>query len=137
MVNGSGGFLGADLSSYGSNATIDEIRSAIIEPNKDLDPRAGTVLVTTRQGRQFTGLARNEDNFSLQLQSLDGTFHLFAKSDLKHLEFQPKSLMPSDYGSALSRSELDDLVSYLVHTARATKQGQSSGTRSKRKDDDD
>src|SRR5256885_9825619 len=40
--------------------------------------------VTTREGLQFTGIARNEDNFSLQLQSLDGAFHLFAKSDLQH-----------------------------------------------------
>jgi cytochrome c oxidase cbb3-type subunit 3 len=133
MINGSGGFFGADLSSYGSNASIEEIRSAIADPDKNLDPRARTVLVTTRDGRQFTGIARNEDNFSLQLQSLDGAFHLFAKSDLEHLEYQPKSLMPSDYGSILSRGELDDLVSYLVRTAQATKLTQAPGTNSNSK----
>ena len=121
MINGSGGFLGADLSSYGSNVSMEEIRSAITDPNKDLDPLTRTVIVTTREGRQFTGIARNEDNFSLQLQSLDGTFHLFTKSDLEHLEYQPKSLMPSDYGGILSRGELDDLVSYLASVARTTK----------------
>ena len=136
-INGAGGFLGADLSSYGSNVSIEEIRSAITDPDKDLDPRSRTVLVTTREGRQFTGIARNEDNFSLQLQSLDGTFHLFAKSDLEHLEYQPKSLMPSDYGSVLSASELDDLVSYLIRTAQATKQTQALGTNSKPEEEDD
>src|SRR6202158_4535055 len=54
MINGSGGFFGADLSSYGSNASMEEIRNAITDPDKDLDPRARTVLVTTREGRQFT-----------------------------------------------------------------------------------
>ena len=78
MINGAGGFLGADLSSYGSNVSLEEIRSAITDPHKDLDPRSRTVLATTREGRQFTGIARNEDNFSLQLQSLDGTFQLLA-----------------------------------------------------------
>ena len=136
-INGSGGFLGADLSSYASNVSIEEIRSAIIDPDKDLDPRSRTVLVTTREGRQFTGIARNEDNFSLQLQSLDGTFHLLAKSDLDHLEYQPRSLMPSDYGSVLSASELNDLVSYLIRTAQATKLTQAHGKNSKPEEEDD
>ena len=137
MINGAGGFLGADLSSYGSTASIVKIRSAITDPNKDLDPQARTVLVTTRQGGQFTGVARSEDNFSLQLQAVDGTFHLFAKSDLEYLEHQPKSLMPSDYGSVLSAGELDDLVSYLLSAAQATKQAQASETRSGRNEEDD
>lgn len=130
MVKGSGGFFGADLSAYGANVSLDEIRSAIIDPNRDPEPREKTVLVTTREGRQFTGIARNEDNFSLQLQTLDGAFHLFAKSDLAHFEYQPKSLMPSNYGSVLSASELNDLVSYLVGTARATKKAEASRMKS-------
>jgi len=137
MINGVGGFLGADLSSYASKASIEDIRSAITDPNKDLDPQARTVLVATREGRKFMGIARNEDNFSLQLQSLDGTFHLLRKSDLEHLEYQPKSLMPSDYGSVLNRAELDDLVSYLVSTARAAKQTQASGEKSKGDEEND
>ena len=137
MLNGSGGFIGADLSSYGSNGSVEEIRTAIMDPNKDLDPRKRTVLVTTREGRHFTGVPRNEDNFSLQLQSLDGTFHLFSKVDLDRLEFLPRSLMPSDYGSALSSGEIDDLVSYLVRAARATRQMQASGAESKREKEDD
>jgi cytochrome c oxidase cbb3-type subunit 3 len=130
MVDGSGGFFGADLSSYGLNVSLEEMRSAITDPNKDPDPRERTVLVTTREGRQFTGIARNEDNFSLQLQSLDGEFHLFAKADVERFEYLRKSLMPSDYGSVLSAAELDDLVSYLVRTARAAKRARASGTKS-------
>ncbi len=136
MINGAGGFLGADLSSYASKASIEDIRRAITDPNKDLDPQARTVLVTTREGRKFTGIARNEDNFSLQLQSLDGTFHLLLKSDLEHVEYQPKSLMPSDYGSRLSLTELDDLVNYLFKAARAAKEPQTTGKKSKHDEDD-
>lgn len=137
MMNGSGGFIGADLSSYGSNGSVEEIRAAIMDPNKDLDPRERTVLVITREGRQITGVARNEDNFSLQLQSLDGAFHLLSRADLDRLEFLPNSLMPADYGSTLSSGEIDDLVSYLVRTARTTRQMQPSGTETKREKEDD
>ena len=132
MISGLGGFIGADLSSYASNASLEEIHSAITDPNKDLDPRERTALVITREGRQFTGIARNEDNFSLQLQSLDGAFHLFTKADIERLEYQPKSLMPADYGSILSHGELDDLVCYLLRAAQSTKQ--THGNKSKQEE---
>ncbi len=121
IVSGAGGFIGADLSAYARTRSINEIRAAITEPNKDLDPRERTVAVITRDGREYSGIARNEDNFSLQLQSVDGTFHLFTKSDLANLEHQPHSLMPSDYGSTLSKNDVNDLVSYLMSAAGSRK----------------
>lgn len=137
MINGSGGFIGADLTSYGSNGSAEEIRAAILDPNKDLDPREKTVHVTSSEGREFTGIVRNEDNFSLQLQSLDGTFHLFSKAELHQFEYLPKSLMPADYGSTLSKAEIDDLVSYLVRSAWTAKLTRAPGTGSKREKEDE
>lgn len=67
---------------------------------------------------QTVPLGRNpvvaEDNFSLQLQTPDGTFHFMATSDLEGLEYSSRTLMPSDYGSTLSPNELNDVVSYLM-----------------------
>jgi cytochrome c oxidase cbb3-type subunit 3 len=118
-VNGEGGFLGSDLSSYASTQSAEEIRSAITDPNKNLDPRRQTVVVTVADGTAITGIARNEDNFSLQLQTMDGAFHSFTKSDLQRIEHQPRSLMPADYGTRLSRGEIDDVISYLMKVGRA------------------
>jgi cytochrome c oxidase cbb3-type subunit 3 len=117
MMNGAGGFLGADLTGFGAIRSPGEIRSAILNVNRDPDPRSRTVVVTLRDGRVLTGIARNEDNFSLQLQSLDGLFHLLNKSDIVQVELQPHTPMPSNYGALLSPAELDDLVKYMVHTA--------------------
>jgi cytochrome c oxidase cbb3-type subunit III len=117
MMNGAGGFLGADLSNYGASQSPAEIRNAILNINRDPDPRSRTVVVNLRNGSVLTGLARNEDNFSLQLQSLDGSFHLLNKSDILHQEAQPTTPMPSGYDSLLSPAEVDDLVKYLVHEA--------------------
>jgi cytochrome c oxidase cbb3-type subunit 3 len=118
MVNGEGGFIGSDLSSYASAQPPAEIRRAITDPNRNLDPRKRTVVVTTQDGQTQTGIARNEDNFSLQLQTVDGAFHFFSKADLRNIEYQPGSLMPGDYGSRLSPREIDDLVSFLMSAAR-------------------
>jgi cytochrome c oxidase cbb3-type subunit III len=118
MANGEGGFVGSDLSSYTTARSPDDIRSAITDPDRNLDPRKRPVTVTTMGGKTQTGLARNEDNFSLQFQALDGTFHLFAKSELRSIEYETRSLMPADYGSRLSHQEVDDLVSFVMSIAR-------------------
>jgi cytochrome c oxidase cbb3-type subunit III len=114
MIRGAGGFFGPDLSSYSGKHSPDRVRQAIVDPNRDIDPKAETVRVITRDGSELVGLARNEDNFSLQLQTLDGSFYLLMKSDLVALDHDDHSLMPSDYASRLSPQDLDDLVSFLV-----------------------
>jgi len=114
MIHGSGGFLGPDLSDYGTSHSADNIRGAILSPNKRSGERKGLAKATTKDGRQISGLVRNEDNFSVQLQAPDGTFHLLEKSSLSGLTFDSAPVMPSDYESRLSKSELDQLVGYLL-----------------------
>jgi cytochrome c oxidase cbb3-type subunit 3 len=116
MVAGSGGFIASDLSGYGATHSVQEIQNAITRPGQTLDRQAQSAVVVVRGGQQYTGRIRNEDNFSLQLQSLDGTFHFFLKSDIERLEY--KSLMPLDYASRLSARDLDDLASYLISFAK-------------------
>jgi cytochrome c oxidase cbb3-type subunit III len=119
MVAGSGGFIASDLSGYGGAHSAPEIRTAITKPNQS-DQQARSVLVVTRSGQQYTGRIRNQDNFSLQLQSLDGTFHLFLKSDIERMESSSQTLMPSDYGSTLSPGDLNDLASFLINSAKTS-----------------
>jgi cytochrome c oxidase cbb3-type subunit III len=139
MVDGAGGFLGADLSDYAGSHTIDEIRDAISNPNKFSDPRERTertVSVVTAGGERLTGIARNEDNFSLQLQTPDGAFHLLMKSELEHLDYPQQSLMPSDYAQRLDARELNDLVSFLMRTASVNSKRQADAAPSKHLDED-
>jgi cytochrome c oxidase cbb3-type subunit III len=117
-VAGAGGFVAADLTTFGATRSVEEIRDAITKPSGG-NRLGGQVTVTTRDGKKYSGVVRNEDNFSLQVQALDGAFHLFLKSEIESLSRDPASLMPSDYGSTLSPSELNDLISFLMSTARA------------------
>ena len=133
MAYGTGGFLGSDLSSYARGRSVAEIRAALTEPASD---RGKAVLVTTHDGAQFDGMVRNEDNFSLQLQTRDGAFHFFEKSGLRQIERRPDPIMPTDYRSRLSAKELDNIVSYLIQLGQSTKQPDDSAARKAKGADD-
>jgi cytochrome c oxidase cbb3-type subunit III len=115
MVAGQGGFIANDLSEYARTHEAEQIRNAILIPTLS----SKLVTVTVRGGEKYVGRVRNEDNFSLQLQTLDGTFHFISKSDIEGVEYDSQTLMPSNYASTLSPSELNDLISYLMNAAGA------------------
>ncbi len=120
MIAGKGGFIASDLSSYARTHDVEQIRSSVTTPAPATDHQARLVTATIRGGEKLVGRIRNEDNFSLQLQTLDGTFHFVTKSELESLKYDSQTLMPSDYDSALTADELNDVVSYLMKVANAS-----------------
>jgi putative heme-binding domain-containing protein len=127
-VAGSGGFIASELTGFARNRSTDEIRLAIIKPTS-ANRLGGKMILKTRDGKEYSGVVRNEDNFSLQLQGLDGGFQLFQKSELASFSRQPDSLMPADYGTTLNRDELNDLISFLMFSARGVKMEAAAGTK--------
>jgi putative heme-binding domain-containing protein len=126
MVSGQGGRLGPDLSGVGASRSIQYLVDSIREPNKELTEGMGqlnsqfespiiyeTVTVVTQDGRRIVGVPRNEDNFSLQLLDVNEELHLFLKKDLKEVIHERKSLMPPYDESAMSKTELQDLLAFL------------------------
>lgn len=122
-----GGRSGPALSDIGARRSPAYLRTAV------LDPEAGVpdnftlyrkitfmpdnflqVRVTTRDGRQITGVRLNEDSFSIQIRDLSDRLHSFWKSELKELHKDwGKSPMPS-YKGLLTAEELQDVVAYMV-----------------------
>jgi len=115
-VAGQGGFLGPDLTSYGAASSSKQILDAILSANRIVPSGYKSAAVTTRDGRTVEGVVRNEDNFSVQLQTQDGAFHFFQKSDLQKFEYSKQSLMPANYSQRLNPDELNDVVSFLMDT---------------------
>jgi cytochrome c oxidase cbb3-type subunit III len=113
-ISGEGGFLGPDLSAYGSTMSAKAVRDEIVKQSRTEPIGYQPAVLTTHDGDRLEGVVRNEDNFSVQLQTRDGSFHFFQKSDLQGVEPLGHSLMPTDYGQRLSPDELNDLVSYLM-----------------------
>jgi len=126
MVHGKGGLLGPDLSRAGASRSIAYLIDSIRAPDKELsdgmlDPNNhyglplvyDTVTVILKSGDIVTGVASNEDTFSIQL--LDTTQHLrlFQKSDLTSVRHERKSLMPAYSEAMIGAKDLEDLLAYL------------------------
>jgi cytochrome c oxidase cbb3-type subunit 3 len=131
MVNGEGGFIGSDLSFYGADAKPDQIRAIILDPGKNLPADKKATTVVTLKGQKITGMLRVNNNFSVSLQTLDGSFHFLPKAQLAQVDIGSRSLMPA---STLDGKEVDDLVSYLLKTG--DENSKHSPTHSAKDDDD-
>jgi putative heme-binding domain-containing protein len=130
-VSGQGGFLAPDLSAYGSSASAEAIRGEIVRSQRIPARGYRRAAVVTGDGFRLEGLVRNEDNFSVQLQTADGGFHFFQKSELRSFDRVEPSLMPTNYGERLGAGELNDLVSFLL----AASPDGTKATPRKREDD--
>jgi len=126
MVKGRGGVLGPDLSRVGASRSTAYLAESIREPDKDLsdgmlDPNNhyglpliyDTVTVVLPNGNELTGVAKNEDTFTIQLIDAGQQLHLFQKRDLKSVRHEHKSMMPAYSEQTIRPAELQDLLSYL------------------------
>jgi cytochrome c oxidase cbb3-type subunit III len=111
-----GEFTTEDLAEFARDHQAGEIREAIVNPAGGQQEAATAV---TRDGRKFSGMIRNEDNASLQLQDGDGRLYLLMKSSLASVQRETGEPMPVDYGQRLNATELDDLIGYILREAHA------------------
>jgi cytochrome c oxidase cbb3-type subunit 3 len=112
IVNGHGGLLGPDLTEIGLRRSLKFLRDSIVEPSAYIDPEYRSATVVTRNGAKIRGVVLNEDDYSIQLRDTRQELRSFLKSDLKDVQSENESLMPS-YKSALSETEINDLVAHL------------------------
>jgi cytochrome c oxidase cbb3-type subunit III len=120
MIAGRGGFIASDLTDYARTHSAEQIRGAIVDSGSAGKAQVKVATAILRDGEKIVGRVRNEDNFSLQLQSMDGTFHFVMKSELEKLDYYSRPLMPTNFGSSLTASELNDLISYILSAAGNT-----------------
>ena len=110
MVNGTGSPIGPDLSDVGRQMTIEEIEGVLRHPDSHITPGYELVTVELQNGQTLRGFARSRSNFDLQLQDLNGRFHLLQAKEIQAVEDQKRSLMKPWSGTA---AELDNLIAYL------------------------
>jgi cytochrome c oxidase cbb3-type subunit III len=118
QIGSRGQFVAGDLSGFAREHPGNEIRDAILRPSGE---QRESATAAARDGRKFSGMIRNEDNASLQLQDEDGRFYLLMKSSVVSIQRKSGDAMPVDYGHRLSAAELADLVSYILREAHSGK----------------
>jgi cytochrome c oxidase cbb3-type subunit III len=112
-VNGVGSRVAPDLSDVGAARTPAAIQRSLLDPSSGMMPINRPVRVVMKDGRTISGRRLNEDTYSVQL--IDGQERLLsvAKSDIRTLDVETKSTMPS-YASALTTDEQADVIGYLL-----------------------
>jgi cytochrome c oxidase cbb3-type subunit III len=113
MIRGRGGITGPDLSNVGGERTLAAIRESLTKRNLRIPVGYRPVEVITVDGRKLSGIAKNDNNFSLQLLDSQERLHLLTSDEWTRVTYKPESLMPSNYDKSLAPAEFQDLLAFL------------------------
>jgi PQQ-dependent dehydrogenase (methanol/ethanol family) len=103
MVHGRGSSTGPDLSDVGGRLTAEEIHNALLQPDQHITAGYDLVAVRLRNGQVLRGFGRGKTNFGLQLQDLNGGFHLLESPEIitvvddNHSVMKPLDATPEQF----------------------------------------
>ena len=112
MLHGEGGNIGPDLT--GSNRTnTTYLMSNILNPSGDVQEDYKLVVVTTQDGRTYSGniIGENDRNITLRVVGQDPVN--INKSQILTRDVSEKSMMPEGLLNNLNNEEVLDLIAYL------------------------
>ncbi len=112
MMHGEGGNIGPDLT--GSNRTNTAyLLSNILDPNADIQEDYKTVVITTNDGRTYSGNVISENERSVRLRVVGQDPISISTSKIQNREVTSKSMMPDGLLNNLTDEEVLNLVAYL------------------------
>jgi PQQ-dependent dehydrogenase (methanol/ethanol family) len=114
MVKGRGGNLGPDLSNLGRELRLAQITQALRNPGMLQTPGYHLVSLHLKDGTAIRGLVKNESNYDLQLQTLDGSLRLVEREQIADETREPAPLMPA---VKATDEEMRDLLAFLSRLA--------------------
>ncbi|MEZ4772007.1 MAG: DUF6807 family protein [Bacteroidia bacterium] len=109
---GEGGAIGPDLT--GANRqNVDYLLGNLLDPSGEIQDDYKMVVVTTRDGRTYSGnvTAENERQLTLRVVGQDAV--ILNRSDIQSREESPYSMMPEGLLSNLKDAEILNLVAYM------------------------
>jgi quinoprotein glucose dehydrogenase len=111
IVEGQGSEVGPDLTGVGSRLSREDLLRSMVQPNARIAPGYGTVSLTLKNGDSVRGVLSAETDTQITVTS-GGQEWIVDKSEIEQRTNSPSG-MPA-MGDVLSRSELRDLVEFLV-----------------------
>ena len=112
-IGGAGGKVGPDMTSIGASAPIDYLVESVLLPNAKIKEGFGTVMVTTRDGTEWSGTLARETGQEIVLRNAAGAEQPIAKNDVTRRDLGTLSLMPSGLMDPLGEQEQLDLFAFL------------------------
>jgi putative heme-binding domain-containing protein len=116
-IGGAGGQVGPDLTSIGTSAPVDYLIESILLPNKAVKEGYHALVISTKEGRFFTGIKIRETNSEIILRTAEDREQAIPVKDIEG-RTPGGSLMPEGLVDSLTRAELVDLVRFLTELGK-------------------
>jgi putative heme-binding domain-containing protein len=113
QLDGQGGLVGPQLTGIGGRG-VERLCEDILAPNRNVDHAFATTRLTLKDGEVVTGLFRREEGRLLVLANAAGAEFTVPRADVVKREETHRSLMPENYGEALTPEQFNDLLAYLL-----------------------
>ncbi len=114
QLGGVGGIIGPELDAVGRGVPVELLIEAVVWPNRQIKEGYVATTVMMKDGRSLQGYKIAESAAELQLKDmLNGQIHKLSPAQIAN-KLEAGSLMPEGLTMAMTRTELVDLVAYLM-----------------------
>lgn len=111
LLGKDGSNLGPDLSTIGKTRTRAQLVSSLLEPNKEITPGYGIVLVKTKDGKDISGVLTKQEDSNWTIKLADNTNENIDPKNIANHTLV--SAMPP-MAALMSPEEIRDVVSFLA-----------------------
>jgi putative heme-binding domain-containing protein len=87
--------------------------TAILDPNRQVEPRYLSYTATLADGQSIFGVITSESGNSLTIEGLDAKEHSLMRDSIKSLIGSGKSLMPDGLEAAVNKQAMADVIAFL------------------------
>jgi putative heme-binding domain-containing protein len=121
MIRSQGGHPGPDLSNIGAERTVAQLRESVTKPSARIVDGYRSVIAVLQSGQVIRGIAKNSNNYSVQILDTAGKPHLLSRDEIVKLDLQDASLMPP----VSDPEETLHLIAFLAQQATRPRTGDS------------
>jgi cytochrome c oxidase cbb3-type subunit III len=119
MILGEGGHPGPDLSNIAAQRTVHQLSESLRKPSERIADGFRSATAVLKSGRTIEGIAKNSNNYSLQILDKSGKLHLLTSHEIAKLGISDTSMMPPVTDPAEAR----DLIAFLSQQSTRSKEG--------------
>jgi putative membrane-bound dehydrogenase-like protein len=118
-LEGIGFETGPDLKAALGGKSAEDLLIAILDPNREVDPRYLEYIVVTKAGKFYTGRIVVETATSITLRRAENAEDVILRRDIATVQATAKSLMPEGLENQLTQQDLADVILYLKTAVKA------------------
>ena len=111
-AEGRGQEVGPDLATL-TDKSPEALLIAVLDPNREVDPRYLNYQLNTADGRTLTGIVTGDAPNAITLRRADGTEDTVRRADIESLRSTGLSLMPEGLEKAIPPQDMADLFAFL------------------------